>query len=312
MAGENFNQMIKDFLGQAGASTSYDDPDVQTALGYADDAIGAQRAAGGRAISRLEGTMYDVLGREQLSREQDIKSRRTQALRSGMTSSQLAAQEMQNLLAGQVGAQQIAQQYDQQRFDYMTETAGAEDQARVDMFATLETNKANNLAAITEMFASNDMFASIAMNPNLSPRDALEMDLARRGIDSDDVSYILDIYDSVGNVKVPDDPNEEDSNTSLDEYTPNAERMESLWDDVTQGLNNVLASIGESDFVGGIITDLSSKSDVSHFRQFHPGDLTHDEIVKLIIEDQADYMRSGGSMFDANGFEQWLKETYLN
>lgn len=76
--------------------------------------------------------------------EQQIRQRRLQALRSGATSAQLAAQELQTLLAAQQGAQAIAEDYLKQRaaieaqyagYEYANEIRALEDYAQRMMHA---------------------------------------------------------------------------------------------------------------------------------------------------------------------------------
>lgn len=76
--------------------------------------------------------------------EQQIRQRRLQALRSGATSAQLAAQELQTLLAAQQGAQAVAEDYLKQRaaieaqyagYEYANEIRALEDYAQRMMHA---------------------------------------------------------------------------------------------------------------------------------------------------------------------------------
>lgn len=76
--------------------------------------------------------------------EQKIRQRRLQALRSGATSAQLAAQELQTLLAAQQGAQAVAEDYLKQRaaieaqyagYEYANEIRALEDYAQRMMHA---------------------------------------------------------------------------------------------------------------------------------------------------------------------------------
>ncbi len=76
--------------------------------------------------------------------EQKIRQRRLQALRSGATSAQLAAQELQTLLAAQQGAQAVAEDYLKQRaaieaqyagYEYANEIKALEDYAQRMMHA---------------------------------------------------------------------------------------------------------------------------------------------------------------------------------
>lgn len=128
---------------------------IQQALGFGDAAVAEKRAASMQNLGRIEGTMYDVLGRQQLQSEKDIAQRRMQAIRSGQTSAQIAIQEMQGIQARQIAAQAIAQQYDQQRLELGTEFAGAENTNRQFMLETLNQNVNNKAAVDAQVFASD-------------------------------------------------------------------------------------------------------------------------------------------------------------
>lgn len=75
-------------------------------------------------LAREEGMMLRSIGLSQRQMERDIAKRRQQALKSGMSTAQLAAQEQQNILAMQTGATQIAQQYADQRYSTINQFAG--------------------------------------------------------------------------------------------------------------------------------------------------------------------------------------------
>lgn len=129
-----------------GMPTSYNHKLIEQALGYGDSAIAAQRQAATNSVNAVEQSMYDILGRQQLQTEKDIIQRRMQATRSGMSSGQLAALELQNIQTSQIGAQQMAQQYDMQRQELMREYAGAEDVNRQYMMEMLNQNMGNAAA----------------------------------------------------------------------------------------------------------------------------------------------------------------------
>lgn len=75
-------------------------------------------------LAREEGMVLRSIGLSQRQMERDIAKRRQQALKSGMSTAQLAAQEQQNILAMQTGATQIAQQYADQRYSTINQFAG--------------------------------------------------------------------------------------------------------------------------------------------------------------------------------------------
>jgi len=88
---------------------------------------------------------------------QAIKDRRTQAIRSGMSTSGLAALEMQNIQTAQLGAQQVMQEYLAQNAALAAETAGAGMNNRYYMGQSLMENY-NNIAAVdAQKFGSSQL-----------------------------------------------------------------------------------------------------------------------------------------------------------
>jgi hypothetical protein len=146
---------------------------VQDALRNYSTGIQQQRQAQMEQLGTLESGMFDQMGRMQLQSERDIANRRMQALRSGMPSSQLAALELQNVQTAQLGAQQMAQQYDDIRMQLGTELAGAESmmagdltremlQGRVDMEAIdAQRFTADTAAQMRQMFPNWDSMTNL-------------------------------------------------------------------------------------------------------------------------------------------------------
>lgn len=99
--------------------------DYQALLSSMNQATDEKYSAAMSELQRAENDMYRTLGMTQRQMERDIAKRRQQALKSGMSTAQLAAQEQQNLLAAQTGATQIAQQYADQRYNTINQFAGA-------------------------------------------------------------------------------------------------------------------------------------------------------------------------------------------
>lgn len=128
---------------------------LQDSLRSYSSGIQQQRAAQQAQLGNVESTMYDQLGRSQLQTERDIAQRRIQALRSGMPSSQLAALELQNVQTAQLGAQEMAQQYDQLRMQLGTELAGAEDMYAAEMGTQLAQSRTDLEAIEGQKFASD-------------------------------------------------------------------------------------------------------------------------------------------------------------
>jgi len=126
------------------------------------------------AINNAQGGLYDILGRMQLQNEQSIKQRRTQALRSGMTTSGLAALEMQNLQTGQIGAQQIAQEYAQERMQAEAQFAGQEATNRQFMMQQLNQNTLDKAAIEGQMYAASTPMQMQSIFPD-APPEVLEL-----------------------------------------------------------------------------------------------------------------------------------------
>lgn len=123
-------------------------------------------------LAMAENQMYRSIGLSQRQMERDIAKRRQQALKSGMSTAQLAAQEQQNILAAQTGAAQIAQQYADQRYSTINEFAGASSQNYANVLAqqmqynqNLEqfnaqqsANWANTLAQVYPQYYAADQY----------------------------------------------------------------------------------------------------------------------------------------------------------
>jgi hypothetical protein len=109
--------------------------DYQKLLDAQNAAVNQQYAAEMQELDRAESDMYRSIGMSQRMMERDIAKRRQQALKSGMSTAQLAAQEQQNILAAQTGAAQIAQQFADQRYGVISQFAGAGAQNYANMLA---------------------------------------------------------------------------------------------------------------------------------------------------------------------------------
>lgn len=117
-------------LNAAGLNTDY-----QTYLDALNAVSEQQYQTAMNELSIAENEMYRAIGLSQRQMERDIAKRRQQALKSGMSTAQLAAQEQQNILAAQTGAAQIAQQYADQRYSTINQFAGANAQNYADTLA---------------------------------------------------------------------------------------------------------------------------------------------------------------------------------
>ena len=123
-------QALTQDLNAAGLNTDY-----QTYLDALNTVSEQQYQTAMNELSIAENEMYRAIGLSQRQMERDIAKRRQQALKSGMSTAQLAAQEQQNILAAQTGAAQIAQQYADQRYSTINQFAGVNAQNYADTLA---------------------------------------------------------------------------------------------------------------------------------------------------------------------------------
>ena len=123
--------------------------------------INAYEQATNATLASAELDAYKVLGQQQLQLENQIASQRMQALKSGVTSAQLASQELANMFAAQSSAQQIAQNvlakradsaatFNQQRAGVMT--------GLYDILANNQTTQANAYAQLGAAQASYNSY----------------------------------------------------------------------------------------------------------------------------------------------------------
>ena len=121
----------------------------------------AQYEASMNELARAENDMYRSIGMSQMQYERDIAKRRQQALKSGMSTAQLAAQEQANILAAQTGATQIAQNYMNQRYNTINSFAGKGAQNYAQVLAN-QINWNQNIA--TQNAANQVNYNSALMN----------------------------------------------------------------------------------------------------------------------------------------------------
>lgn len=153
--------------------TGYNSDLVKQALEAGDLAAQQKRTAGTNVVNNAEQGMHDMLGRMQLQTERDVADRRMKALRSGTTSSGLAAMEMQNIQAGQIGAQQIMQDARTQRLDVESQYAGAEATNRQYMFEMLNQNTKDVAAIDAQKYSSGVIPQVQDLFPD-APADVIE------------------------------------------------------------------------------------------------------------------------------------------
>ena len=123
--------------------------------------INAYEQATNATLASAELDAYKMLGQQQLQLENQIASQRMQALKSGVTSAQLASQELANMFAAQSSAQQVAQNVLAQRAD----SAATFNQQRAggmtglyDILANNQTTQANAYAQLGAAQASYNSY----------------------------------------------------------------------------------------------------------------------------------------------------------
>lgn len=156
LANANMPEYLQNDLNDIGLNNDY-----QTYL----DALNAQSEqeynTSMQELNRAENEMYRSIGLSQRQFERDIAKRRQQALKSGMSTAQLAAQEQQNILAAQTGATQIAQDYANQRYNTINQFANSRAQNYTNTLGqqlqyntgALATNRANWASGLLQAYA---------------------------------------------------------------------------------------------------------------------------------------------------------------
>lgn len=150
--------------------TGYNSQLIQEALRYGDMAVRQRNAAAQNTLGAAEAGMYDMLGRMQLQTERDIADRRMRALRTGQTSSGLAAMEMQNIMAGQIGAQQIMADSRNQRMLMEQELAGTEANNRYYMLEMLNQNMKDMAAIDAQKYSASMLPGLQELFPDADPQ----------------------------------------------------------------------------------------------------------------------------------------------
>lgn len=138
-------------------------------------AIDREQALDEAVLSNAEIDAYKQIGYQQQELENTIAENRMKALKSGTTSAQLAAQQLQNMFAAQSGAAQVAGNVMNQRISNAQNFANQRTQAYSGLYDTINTNKqtlatagAQNYAASTGyMSYVNQQLASLQANQKL-------------------------------------------------------------------------------------------------------------------------------------------------
>ena len=123
--------------------------------------INSYEQATNATLASAELDAYKMLGQQQLQLENQIAAQRMQALKSGVTSAQLASQELANMFAAQSSAQQVAQNVLARRADvantFNQQRAGVTD-SLYNMLANNQTTAANAYAQLGAAQASYNSY----------------------------------------------------------------------------------------------------------------------------------------------------------
>lgn len=147
-------------------------------------AIESEKALMDQTLGAAELSAYQMLGRQQLELETLVAEQRKTALKSGVTSAQLASMQLQNMFAAQTGASGVANNVMQQRitntgnyaskragvesslYDYILQnqtvagTTGAQNVAALGSLASYKNQYYNNLMGLSQARTElgNDLF----------------------------------------------------------------------------------------------------------------------------------------------------------
>ena len=303
---------------------------VQQALRNYSAGIQQQRTAQMQQLGTIESGMFDQMGRMQLQSERDIANRRMQALRSGMPSSQLAALELQNVQTAQLGAQQMAQQYDELRMQLGTELAGAEQMMEGDLMREMMQGRVDFEAIDAQRFASDIGAQMREVIPNwdeLSNLERLQAIQAMNnpellGSESDFINTMESNrtpFSTGGNVLTNEsgEPVLDDEGNPILKWNPGAVQTEEqktfIRDEfLTRGDNQTFASVGGfTDDRLWSVSELNSKDLGIGFRSGEQ-DSAQERYINTVKERALDGTIKAGDIINLNygaGIEEWYLYT---
>lgn len=303
---------------------------VQQALRNYSAGIQQQRTAQMQQLGSIESGMFDQMGRMQLQSERDIANRRMQALRSGMPSSQLAALELQNVQTAQLGAQQMAQQYDELRMQLGTELAGAEQMMEGDLMREMMQGRVDFEAIDAQRFASDIGAQMREIIPNWDELSNLERLQAIQAMNNPEIldseSDFIDTmksnrtpFSTSGNVLTDEngEPTLDNEGNPILKWNPGAKQTEEqqtfIRDEfLTRGDNQTFASVGgfRDDYLWSV-SELNSKDLGIGFRSGEE-DSAQERYINTVKERALDGTIKAGDIINLNygaGIEEWFLYT---
>ena len=117
------------------------------------------------ALAGSEMEAYHALGQQQLQLENQIAEQRMHAIKSGVTSAQLASQELANIFSAQAGASQIAAQVMQNRVSAADTFAKQRAAVESDLYGMINANQQTAANAYTQLGAAQASYNSYAQQP---------------------------------------------------------------------------------------------------------------------------------------------------
>lgn len=116
-------------------------------------------------LASTELDAYRLLGQQQLELENQIASQRMQAIKSGVTSAQLASQELANMFAAQSAASQIAQQTMSNRAQQYNTIAQQRASVEPDLYNMINSNQATGANVYAQLQAAQQSYNSYMNQP---------------------------------------------------------------------------------------------------------------------------------------------------
>ena len=139
------------------------DADSVEAQKYKQDlyaAIDAEQREVSASLEQAELDAYKQIGYQQQALENQIAENRLKALKSGTTSAQLAAQQLNNMFAAQSGAAEIAANAMNQRLTSAQNYAAQRTNVVNDMYNNIQANKQALLTSGAQNYAASTGYAS--------------------------------------------------------------------------------------------------------------------------------------------------------
>lgn len=117
------------------------------------------------SLASTELDAYRLLGQQQLELENQIASQRMKAIKSGVTSAQLASQELANMFAAQSAASSIAQQTMSNRAQQYNTIAQQRASVESDLYNMINSNQSTGANVYAQLQAAQQSYNSYINQP---------------------------------------------------------------------------------------------------------------------------------------------------